>query len=67
MWIPLAATAGAIGALVVFIARKPDTYRVERSVVVRTTPDEAYAFFSDFHNFPRWSPWQKLDPGMQVT
>ena len=48
-------------------ATKPDTFEVKRSVVVKAPPAKVSGFISDFHNWPGWSPWEKLDPTMKKT
>lgn len=59
--------AVAIAALLGYAATRPDTFRVERSTVIQAPPDEVYALISDFHAWPAWSPWEKLDPAMART
>ncbi len=44
-----------------------DTYTVQRSAVVHAPPERAYALVQDFHEWPRWSPWEDLDPDMRRT
>lgn len=46
---------------------KPDTFTVQRSTVIKAPPEKIMALISDFHNWPTWSPWEKLDPKMQRT
>lgn len=56
-----------IAGVLAFAATKPDTFRVERSAVVNAPPDRVFALLNDFHNWPAWSPWEKLDPNMKRT
>lgn len=56
-----------IAALLAFAATRPDTYAVSRSTTIAAAPETVHAIVDDFHQFPQWSPWQKLDPAMQVT
>jgi uncharacterized protein YndB with AHSA1/START domain len=56
-----------IALILIFAATRPGTFRVERSISVKAEPAKVYALLNDFHQFPRWSPWQNLDPGMKVT
>lgn len=56
-----AAVAGVVG----YAASRPDTFRYERSITINASPETIWAFVADFHNFEKWSPWQKLDPGMK--
>ena len=54
-----------IALLLVVAWTRPDTYTVERSGHVPTAPEQVYALVGDFRNWPRWSPWENLDPNMQ--
>ena len=53
--------------LLVFAMTRPDSFRVERSVSIKAEPVKVFALLNDFHHFGSWSPWQNLDPAMQVT
>ncbi len=57
-----------VGVLAVLglAATKPDHYRVTRSATMPAPPAAVYSQIADMHKFPSWSPWQKLDPAMQV-
>ncbi|MES2583732.1 MAG: SRPBCC family protein [Pseudomonadota bacterium] len=57
----------AIVLLLVFATTRPDSFRVERSISIQAEPARVYALLNDFHHFPKWSPWQNLDPGMKVN
>ena len=59
--------AAIIAILLVMAAMRPDTFRVERSIEVNAPPEKVYAFLDDFHQWPAWSPWEKMDPSMQRT
>ena len=56
-----------IAALLTYIATRPDTYQVSRSIQTTVEPARVYLVVNDFRNFPLWSPWQRLDPAMRVT
>jgi uncharacterized protein YndB with AHSA1/START domain len=51
-------------ALCVTASRKPDAFRVERSIVIKATSARVFDLIDDFHNFGTWSPWDTLDPKM---
>jgi hypothetical protein len=34
---------------------------------VAAEPARLHALVNDFHEWPRWSPWEDIDPGMQRT
>ena len=64
-------TGFAVAVLVLillgFAATRPDTFRVERSVEIQAAPGKVFPLINDFHNWPAWSPWEKLDPAMKET
>jgi hypothetical protein len=51
--------------LLIAISLQPATFHVERSVTIAAPPETVFALVSDFHAWGAWSPWEKLDPGMQ--
>ena len=55
--------AGVLG----FAATKPDTFSVQRSTIIKAAPEKIFAVINDFHRWPDWSPWEKLDPAMKRT
>lgn len=44
-----------------------NTYRVERSATIPASPAAIYALLADFHEWPKWSPWEEIDPDMKRT
>lgn len=56
-----------LAVLGVVIALQPAHFRVERSAVVAAPPAAVFEQVNDFHHWPKWSPWEKLDPGMKKT
>lgn len=54
-----------VAGLAAFIATRPSEFRIARSRTVQAPPDVVYAYVSDFHKWPEWSPWEKLDPAMK--
>ena len=59
----LVIVAGVLG----FAATKPDTFSVQRSTSIKAPPEKIFAVINDFHRWPDWSPWEKLDPTMKRT
>jgi effector-binding domain-containing protein len=45
----------------------PRNTRVERSVSIARPASLIYATVNSFQLFPKWSPWQSLDPNMHQT
>lgn len=54
-------------ALVVLISTRPATVRIERSAEVAAPAAVVFALLDDFHEWGKWSPWEKLDPNMKKT
>ena len=63
----------AIGLLVLlvlfllFIATRPAKFRIERSAQLSAPSATVFALLNDFHQWGKWSPWEKLDPTMKKT
>ncbi|WP_257456056.1 SRPBCC family protein [Archangium lipolyticum] len=60
----LAVLIVGLGALV---ASRPSTFRVERSITMASPVEIPFGAVNDFHKWRFWSPWDALDPKMQVT
>lgn len=65
---------GVIAVLVVAVAvvlgiasTKPDSFRVEREIVIAAPPAAIFSNLDDFHRWAAWSPWEKLEPNMHKT
>jgi uncharacterized protein YndB with AHSA1/START domain len=66
----LAVAGIVVLALVVLIgvaSQQPESFHIERSVSINAAPDKIYPVLADFNRFKEWSPWQKLDPNMQIS
>ena len=59
--------AAAIILLLAYAATRPDSFSVQRSVTINAAPDKLLPLLTDFHRWPEWSPWEKLDPTMKRT
>ena len=57
---------GAAGLLFV-VARRPDRFRIERSIRIAAPREKLFSYVADLHNFDAWSPWSALDPTMRKT
>jgi uncharacterized protein YndB with AHSA1/START domain len=55
--------AGILG----YAATKPDTFRIERSTVIKAPADKVFEQIADFKAWSAWSPWDKKDPAMKRT
>ncbi|HKQ83651.1 MAG TPA: SRPBCC family protein [Steroidobacteraceae bacterium] len=54
-------------ALLITAATRPDHFRVERMATIEAPPEKIYPLIEDFHRWPAWSPYEKLDPAMKRT
>lgn len=59
------ALAVVIVAFVVVVALQPSSFHIERSRKMDAPPYVAFNLINDFHRWSAWSPWEKLDPGME--
>jgi uncharacterized protein YndB with AHSA1/START domain len=57
----------AIAIVLILAATKPDTFSVQRAIVVKAPPQQIFVAISDFHRWTSWSPWENKDPAMQRT
>jgi len=53
--------------LVLFALAKPNEFSIRRSISIHAPPEKVYRLIIDFREWPKWSPWEKLDPGMRKT
>ena len=56
-----------VAALLIYAATRPDTFRLQRSMTINAPADKVFPFINDFHHWPSWSPWEKMDLGMKKT
>lgn len=54
-----------IATLLLYVATKPNTYRVQRSADINAPPDKVFSLINDLHCWSSWSPWEKKDPAMK--
>lgn len=62
-WI-LAIVVLAILAVVAIAGLKPNSFKVTRETHVKAPPAKVVALIDDFREWPKWSPWEKMDPAM---
>jgi uncharacterized protein YndB with AHSA1/START domain len=68
MWGIVAASAvTVIGGFLGYAATRAGAFRVERSQDIDAPPERLFSLIDDFHEWPRWSPWEGIDPAMQRT
>jgi uncharacterized protein YndB with AHSA1/START domain len=56
-----------IATLLGYAATRPKTFKVQRSTTIQAPAEKVFTLINDFHNWPLWSPWEKLDPAMKKT
>lgn len=59
--------AVAVAGILAYATTRPDTFRVERTITIQAPPEKIIPFIEDFHQWPTWSPFEKLDPAMKRT
>jgi uncharacterized protein YndB with AHSA1/START domain len=57
--------AVAIAAILVLAATKPGTLRVQRAIRIKAPPEQIFPLIDDFHQWPKWSPYENKDPAMK--
>lgn len=60
----LAIVVVAVAGVLVAAAMQPDSFRVSRSLAIAAPAERIYPLIADFHRWPEWSPYEKLDPAM---
>ncbi len=53
------------GLIFSVVSRRPAGFQVTRSATMAAPAGVVFAEVNDFHRWPAWSPWEKLDPAMQ--
>ena len=56
-----------IAVVLIYATTKPDTFRVQHSMNIKTQPEKILPLINDFHNWAAWSPWEKMDPLLKRT
>jgi len=46
-------------------ATKPDDTHIERSALIKASPEAILANVNDYKKWKTWSPWEKVDPNMK--
>jgi hypothetical protein len=55
------------GGLLAFVATRPDTFRVQRTIAIDAAPERIFPFLEDFRKYGLWSPYEQVDPSMSRT
>jgi Polyketide cyclase / dehydrase and lipid transport len=57
----------AIGGILLYAATKPDSFRVQRTVLISAPPNKVFPLINDIKAWTVWSPYEKKDPAMKRT
>jgi len=52
----------AIAGIFIFAALQPSAFTVQRSIFIKAHADKIFPYINDFHNWPAWSPYEKMAP-----
>ena len=55
----------AIAGILIYAATKPDSFRVQRVVLINAPPDKVFPLVNDIKAWTVWSPYEKKDPAMK--
>ncbi len=56
-----------IALVLAFAASKPNSFRIERSIVIAAPPEKVFSHLNDFHRWTDWSPWEHVDADLART
>jgi hypothetical protein len=65
--IALGVVAALALILIIVIATRPAHFTIKRTTVAAAPPSVPFALVNDFHQWPGWSPWDKMDPALKRT
>jgi hypothetical protein len=54
-------------AVLAYASTRPDSFRLERSILIAAPPAKIHPLIDDFHNWSQWSPFENLDADMKRT
>jgi hypothetical protein len=57
----------AIAGILLYAATKPDSFRVQRTVLINAPSDKVFPLINDVKAWTVWSPYEKKDPAMKRT
>lgn len=61
------AVIAVILLVLAYATTRPNSFRVQRMVAIRAPAGKIMPLIGDFHQWPVWSPWERLDPRMTRT
>lgn len=54
-----------VAGFLVYVSKKPNMMKIQREAVIHAAPPELFRLLEDFHQWERWSPWDKRDPDIK--
>ena len=57
----------AVIALLIYAATRPNTFRLQRSTVIKAPPEKVFGLIQDFKQWTGWSPWENVDAELKRT
>src|SRR5512139_1797308 len=54
-----------LAGLLTYAATRPDTFRLQRSLLIDAPPAKIHALINDLRQFNTWNPYEKKDPALQ--
>ena len=56
-----------VAGVLIYAATRPDSFRVERSLIIQAPPEKVFPFVNNLRQWEWWSPWEKIDPQLRRT
>jgi hypothetical protein len=66
LWIAAAVLALAVVMLLLYAARQPDSFQVQRSLRIQASAERIHPLINELRRFNTWNPYAKKDPAMVV-
>lgn len=57
----------AIIGVLAYAATLPDTFRVQRSISVKASPEKIFPLINNLKDMNEWNPFAKQDPSIKIT
>jgi len=57
----------SICVLAIYISSRPNSFIVQRSIIINAGPESIYPVIADFHRWTSWSPYERLDAKMEKS
>jgi uncharacterized protein YndB with AHSA1/START domain len=67
LWTILLLILAAVAGILIFAATRPDSFRIARSIDIEAPPAKVFPLIEEFREWPKWSPYENLDPNMKRT